>query len=488
MNATLKAGTTVAAILLILFAATLSVRAAYQDPATPAPEAAAQADEAVETVDVLVEETTADPTSAETAPAPQETKPSYLNSLIEKVFISPFRMVLFLVFVITVVGYALGSIKISGIGLGTAGVFLVALVFGHFGFQDSSYFHKIGLISPKLTEVSLKESMKLIESLGLLCFVTSVGFIAGPKFFQNLKKNALSYGLLAFVIIGSASLTTAIIILCTDVDAPMAVGILSGSLTTTPGFSAAKEALADEHLKDIVTIGHAIGYPFGVVGVVLFVQIVPKLLGANMVEEQKLLNASSDDSKERVLPSWLIKLDPIGLGPFALAIILGILLGKIYIPLPGGTPFALGNTGGALIMGLILGHFGRLGPISMKISPDFLKSFREFGLVMFLIGAGVPGGGGFVETLKEQGWMLFVYGAIMELIPMILGFYVAKYVVKLCLLNNLGSITGGMTSTPALGALINTAKTDDVAAAYAATYPVALVLVVLASQFLVTLL
>ena len=70
---------------------------------------------------------------------------------------------------------------------------------------------------------------------------------------------------------------------------------------------------------------------------------------------------------------------------------------------------------------------------------------------------------------------------------MILGFLVARYGVKLCLFNNLGSITGGMTSTPALGALINTAKTDDVAAAYAATYPVALVLVVLASQFLVTL-
>ena len=55
------------------------------------------------------------------------------------------------------------------------------------------------------------------------------------------------------------------------------------------------------------------------------------------------------------------------------------------------------------------------------------------------------------------------------------------------LLNNLGSITGGMTSTPALGTLINTAGTDDVATAYASTYPVALVLIVLASQFIVTL-
>ena len=47
-----------------------------------------------------------------------------------------------------------------------------------------------------------------------------------------------------------------------------------------------------------------------------------------------------------------------------------------------------------------------------------------------------------------------------------------------------GAITGGMTSTPALGTLISSAGTDDVASAYAATYPIALVFVVLASQFL----
>ena len=54
-------------------------------------------------------------------------------------------------------------------------------------------------------------------------------------------------------------------------------------------------------------------------------------------------------------------------------------------------------------------------------------------------------------------------------------------------LMNLGSITGGMTSTPALGTLISVAGTEDVAAAYAATYPIALISVVLVSQFLVIL-
>ena len=75
----------------------------------------------------------------------------------------------------------------------------------------------------------------------------------------------------------------------------------------------------------------------------------------------------------------------------------------------------------------------------------------------------------------------------MTIIPMIIGYIFAKYVLKLSLLNNLGSITGGMTSTPALGTLINVAGTENVAAAYAATYPIALISVVHVSQYLILL-
>lgn len=70
---------------------------------------------------------------------------------------------------------------------------------------------------------------------------------------------------------------------------------------------------------------------------------------------------------------------------------------------------------------------------------------------MFLIGAGVPGGVSFMENIQLK---YFLYGIIMTLVPMIIGFLVAKYVFKLSIFNNLGSITGGMTSTPALDALI----------------------------------
>ena len=75
----------------------------------------------------------------------------------------------------------------------------------------------------------------------------------------------------------------------------------------------------------------------------------------------------------------------------------------------------------------------------------------------------------------------------MTLIPLIIGFIFGKFVFKLSLLNNLGSLCGGMTSTPALGTLISISGTDQVGSSYAATYPIALISVVLASQFMIIL-
>ena len=120
--------------------------------------------------------------------------------------------------------------------------------------------------------------------------------------------------------------------------------------------------------------------------------------------------------------------------------------------------------------------------ISIVPKNSTLKMLRELGLMMFLIGAGVSGGAKFVEYFEP---VYFLYGAIMTILPMIIGFIIAKNVLKLPLLNNLGSITGGMTSTPALGTLINMAGTEDIASAYAATYPIALIAVVLASQLII---
>ncbi len=396
------------------------------------------------------------------------------------------------VFAILFVGYAIGRITIKGVCLGDAGVFVIALIFGALFFVPLEEQLVVGGVN------YADQALTIIENLGLVLFVTSVGFIAGPKFFGNLKKNFKSYVLLGAIIILAGGLAAAGCIYMGEVVGygasiqdqdgfvAMIVGLLSGSLTSTPAFSAAK-ATVDPAYTDLVSVGHGIAYIFGVIGVVLFVQLIPKLTKANMDEERAKLVVKADETKKKSIGN-LLHLDHMGIAAFSLAAILGTVVGKIKIPMSGdglsGTCFSLTTTGGCLLVSLVMGHFARVGKISIMPEGSTLKLFRELGLVLFLVGAGIPGGAEFVANFDV---MYFVYGAVMTIIPMILGYIFAKYVLKLSLLNNLGSLTGGMTSTPALGTLIGVSGTEDVAAAYAATYPIALIAVVLVSQFLIIL-
>ncbi len=398
------------------------------------------------------------------------------------------------VFGILFVGYALGRITIKGVCLGDAGVFVIALLFGALLFTPLEGQLVVGGVN------YAEQALTIIENLGLVLFVTSVGFIAGPKFFGNMKKNFKSYVLLGLIIIiaGGAAAVGCIYmgraigfgasIETSEGFTAMIVGLLSGSLTSTPAFSAAKATVAPEYTS-LVSVGHGIAYIFGVIGVVLFVQLIPKLMKADMTAERaKIAGADEEGGKKKSFAGKLLELDSHGFAPFALAAVLGTMVGKIQIPLSSagldGTCFSLTTTGGCLLVSLIFGHFARIGKVSIMPEKHTLQLFRELGLVLFLVGAGIPGGADFVANFDP---MYFVYGIIMTIVPMIIGFLFAKYVLKLSLLNNLGSITGGMTSTPALGTLIGVAKTEDVAAAYAATYPIALIAVVLVSQFLILL-
>lgn len=363
-------------------------------------------------------------------------------------------------FLIAALGYALGGVSIKGLSLGTSGVLIVALVFGHLGLE----------IPP------------VIRELGLVSFVTAVGFIAGPRFFRNFKKQALAFVLLGIAIILAGALTCVAVIKLAGIPADLSVGMMSGALTSTPGLAAAIEATG----SDMASIGYGIAYPFGVVGVVLFVQLVPKLVKLDIPAERERLSraAAADEGPVENKKAPARALEVFGLLPFAAAVILGLLIAGVTIPLPGGAEFSLGASGGPLLAGLIFGHFGRLGPVSLSVPKPTLELMRELGLALFLMGAGVNAGRGFVEILMQYGAALFLLGALMTLLPMFIGYVLASKVFKIDILSSLGCICGGMTSTPALGALMAMTRSEAVAVSYAATYPVALIFVVLSCQFI----
>ncbi len=402
---------------------------------------------------------------------------------------------IFCLFAVLLVGYALGRITIKGVSLGDAGVFLVALLFGALFYGPLS--QQLMLKGDGGAVTFVDNALDIVEKLGLVLFVTAVGFIAGPNFFDNMKKNFKSYVLLGVVVILSGGLAAVGciflgrgigfggIIESAEEFTAMITGLLCGALTSTPGFAAAKASVAAEYVGT-VSVGYGIAYIFGVLGVVLFVQLVPRFLKADMTLERKELTAVSVNTTEK--KKGTLSLDASGIAAFAAAALVGTMVGAVRIPLSdeglSGTCFSLTTTGGCLLTALVFGHFGRIGRLNITPNSGTLKLLRELGLVFFLAGAGIPGGAEFVEMFDP---MYFVYGAVMTLVPMMLGFLFGKYVLKMKLLNNLGSLTGGMTSTPALGTLIQVSGTEAVVSAYAATYPVALVMVVLLSQTLVLL-
>lgn len=363
------------------------------------------------------------------------------------------------VFIIGVLGYLLGSIKVKGLSLGTSGVLIVALLFGHYGMEIPS----------------------VIREFGLICFVTAVGFIAGPVFFCNFKSKALSYVVIGILIIIAGAGSCILVITLAGIPTPLAVGMMTGALTSTPGLAAAIDATGDS----MASIGYGIAYPFGVIGVVLFVQLIPKLLRVDIPEEVSKLNRSMEKNIHHDMSADKhMELDEFGFFPFMIATIAGMLIGKLVIPLPAGASFTLGTSGGPLLAGLVMGHFMHVGPVSISVPKPTLETLREFGLVLFLMGAGTNAGKGFVEILAQYGIALFFLGALMTLLPMVIGYVLATKIFSMDILNSLGSICGGMTSTPALGTLLAVTKTEAVAASYAATYPVALIFVVLSSQFI----
>lgn len=167
----------------------------------------------------------------------------------------------FALFLIILIGFLIGRIKIKGISLDVSGVIFVALFFGHYG-----------IIVPKD-----------FQYLGLILFIFTIGIQAGPSFFESFKKQGRELALLASILVIASGFITFLVIYFFNIDKNLGVGLLTGSLTSTPGLAAVIDATG----SPLASIGYSIGYPFGVIGVILFVNLLPRILRINMPNEEQ---------------------------------------------------------------------------------------------------------------------------------------------------------------------------------------------------------
>jgi putative transport protein len=174
----------------------------------------------------------------------------------------------FVLFIIICLGFILGNITFKGVSLDISAIIFVAIFFGHQGYQ----------IPP------------IIGQLGLILFIYTIGMQAGPGFFDSFRKQGRTLVWITAVVIISSSILTFFTYYWGGIEMPIAIGLLTGALTSTPGLAAAIDATG----SPLISIGYGIAYPFGVIGVILFVRLYPKIFRVDIKAAEKEYDTESE--------------------------------------------------------------------------------------------------------------------------------------------------------------------------------------------------
>jgi putative transport protein len=180
-----------------------------------------------------------------------------------------------LLFLVLGIGYVIGGIRFGSLQLGAVGgVLLAGLLLGHLGF----------------------ESNPAIQSLGFVLFIFSVGYQAGPKFVQAIRKDGQRYLMIALIVAVSGFLLAYGASWALHFEPGVSAGLLAGALTSTPTLAAADAAvlsgdfvtpdsLTVEQVRSNITTAYAISYIFGLIGLILIIRLLPGALGIDLAAE-----------------------------------------------------------------------------------------------------------------------------------------------------------------------------------------------------------
>lgn len=423
-----------------------------------------------------------------------------------------------------ITGLAFGRIKLGRFDFGSSGALFTGMIIGWGvvkyarGFPADSIYYAT---AQKLISVDVIDIGFL--NLFLILFIASMGLLAAKDVGAVMKKYGLKFIILAVVITAVGAGSTYGITVLNDGMNPYEVsGVYTGSLTSSPGLAAALETAKNEaqekaaHYNDMsmqekdkflqildktgalsaentneltseqkaqyirnaeagVGIGYAVGYPFGVLIVILAINFIPSIFRINLKEEKESFRKEIDEFRISSGNDFTNE-EKFDLAAFALVCVLGFTIGMIELDLStiGLGKFSLGSTGGVLIGSLFLGHIGRIGILNFRMDEKILGGIRELGLVFFLATVGLRYGYNAFEAVARVGFFLALVSLLVGIAAMLVGFFIGRYIFKMNWIILAGAICGGMTSTPGLGAAVDSIGSDDPASGYGATYPFAL--------------
>jgi putative transport protein len=179
-------------------------------------------------------------------------------------------------------------------------------------------------------------------------------------------------------------------------------------------------------------------------------------------------------------------LSEVELTSYCLGMALGLLLGAIPVPTPGGGVVRLGAAGGTLVTGLVLGALHRTGPFVWQPPFSVSLTLRQIGTVMFLAGIGTRSGPAFASTLRHGGGVgLLLAGAVVTLTVSLLALILGYRVLKIPMGTLLGVVAGMQTQPAVLTFACEQTGDETPSVGYSTVYPVALVTKIVLAQFIV---
>lgn len=199
-----------------------------------------------------------------------------------------------------------------------------------------------------------------------------------------------------------------------------------------------------------------------------------------------VIRSGQESNVARIFGNSLTTSTESGYMSFVVGIVAGMALGLVPLPVPFlESPLRLGVAGGALLAGLVLGARGRTGPLVWHLPITVNLTLRQTGLLFFLAGAGLQAGAGLEAALPhaEAVWVLWGIGLMILSHAVFLGFAALAFGGRTGLL--LGALSAMQTQPGALVFSLSRASAHSVNSAYAAIYPLALILKILLAQLLV---
>ena len=202
-------------------------------------------------------------------------------------------------------GLALGSVRVRGVGLGSAGVLFAGIALGHLGLRID------------------RAILEFVREFGLILFVFTIGLQLGPGFFAALRRQGLQLNLLAAAIVGLGSLIALLAARLLGLDPFAALGLLAGATTNTPSLAAAQQALAT--LPGVsgqevarLALSYAAAYPIAIGGIIGTLVTMRTLFRIDPVQEAERFRVGQQQGVEALVRMNLVvenpNLDGLALG------------------------------------------------------------------------------------------------------------------------------------------------------------------------------